>query len=162
MTFAISTLIILAAGLLLYSWRRGDGTHWKGTRQGFIILRDNAPLLLIAFTISGFVSVLSPEELISAWIGPDSGWKGIFLGEGLGMLVPGGPYVIFPLVSTFYEAGAGMAATITIITSWAALGVLRLAFELPFMGWRFSAIRFGLAATLPLIAGGLALWLFGS
>ena len=162
MTIATLILIIIAAGMWVYAWRRGDGSHQRGVRQGLTTLRNTTVLLLLAFAITGYVSVLSPQDLIAALIGPRSGWAGILLGEGVGMLLPGGPYVILPLVGTLYAAGAGLAPTITMITGWATVALLRLAFEIPFMGWRFTAIRWGLAALLPLLAGGLTLWLFGA
>jgi hypothetical protein len=47
------------------------------------------------------------------------------------------------------------------ITSWATLAFLTVTFELPFMGWRFTAVRWGLGLVVPLLAGGMALLLFG-
>jgi len=72
------------------------------------------------------------------------------------MLLPGGPYVVFPLIAALYQAGAGLGAAVTLVTSWATLALLSLAFELPFMGWRFSAIRWGLGLAFPLLVGGAA------
>ena len=161
MTIATLILVVVAAVLLVYARQRGDGSDRQGVRQGLKTLRATTPLLLLAFAITGYVSVLSPQQLVTAWIGPNSGWTGILLGEVVGMLLPGGPYVVFPLIGTLYATGAGLAPIITIITSWASIALLSLTFEIPFMGWRFSVVRWGLAALLPLMAGGLALWLFG-
>jgi uncharacterized membrane protein YraQ (UPF0718 family) len=97
--------------------------------------------------------VLSPEELVSAWIGPDSGYKGILSAEFLGMLLPGGPYVVFPLIAILAQAGAGLAPVITLITSWSTQSLLTISFELPFMGWRFTAIRWSIGLAIPLLAG---------
>lgn len=161
MNTATIILSLLAAGLFLYAWQRQDGSHLQGVRQGVMTLRRTAILLLIAFLITGYVSVLSPQELVSAWIGPNSGWTGIFLGEFVGMFLLGGPYVVFPLVAVLYANGAGLVPVVTMVASWGALGLLRLAFEIPFMGWRFTAIRMGLAAFVPLVVGVMAQLLFG-
>jgi uncharacterized membrane protein YraQ (UPF0718 family) len=69
------------------------------------------------------------------------------------------PY--FSVISVLYEAGAGLGQTLAIISSWTLLGLLRLSFEIPFMGWRFTAVRWGLALTLPVVIGIAAQVLFG-
>ena len=75
--------------------------------------------------------MLSPEKLVQTWIGPSSGWQGILLAEVVGMLLPGGPYVVFPLIAILSDAGAGIAPIITLITSWSTQSLLTLSFELP-------------------------------
>jgi len=161
MTTATLVLWSLAIGLLLHAWRRNDGSLGRGVKLGWQTMQRTILLLVIAFMVVGFVNVLSPQDLVQTWIGPDSGLQGLLLAEGIGMLLPGGPYVVFPLIAVLYQAGAGLAPAIVLITSWATLGLLSVTFELPFMGWRFSAVRWGLGLFVPLLAGGLALVLFG-
>jgi uncharacterized membrane protein YraQ (UPF0718 family) len=154
-------LAILAAGLLAYAWRRGDGSHWRGVIQGWRTLRRTLLLLIVAFIIVGYVDVLSPQDLVKAWIGPNSGWHGLLLADGVGMLLPGGPYVVFPLISVLYHAGAGLGPAVTMVTSWAMLALISVTFELPFMGWRFTAVRWVLGLVFPALAGGIAQLIFG-
>lgn len=156
MSTATLILAILAAGLFVYAWRRGDGSHRRGIKQGWQTLRRTLPLLLVAFAIVGYVEVLSPERLVQAWLGPNSGWNGLLIAEGIGMLLPGGPYVVFPLISVLYQAGAGLGPAVVLVTSWATLALISVTFELPFMGWRFTAVRWGLGLIVPLLAGSLA------
>jgi len=161
MIVATITLIALAAALWLYAWRRNDGSHRRGLQQGWQTLRRTMPLLLVAFAIVGYINVLSPQELVQAWLGPKSGWTGILLAEGVGLLLPGGPYVVFPLIAVLYQSGAGLGPTVTLVTSWATLALISVSFELSFMGWRFSAVRWGLGVLAPLTAGGVVHLLFG-
>ena len=160
MNTATVILSVLALVLLAYAWRRGDGSHRRGVAQGWQTLRRTLPLLVAAFAIVGYVDILSPHELVQAWIGPGSGWSGLLLAEGVGMLLPGGPYVVFPLITTLYRVGAGLGPVVTLVTSWATLALLSVTFELPFMGWRFTAVRWGLGLAVPLAAGGLAQLIF--
>jgi uncharacterized membrane protein YraQ (UPF0718 family) len=160
-TAATATLVILAAGLLAYAWRRGDGSHRRGVRQGWSTLKRTLPLLVVAFVIVGYVNVLSPQNLVQAWIGPESGFRGLLLAEGVGIVLPGGPYVVFPLIAVLYDAGAGLGAMVTMITSWATLAFVSVTFELSFMGWRFTAVRWGLALVFPVVAGAIAQLIFG-
>ena len=161
MMIATVTLTVIAAGLFFYAWRQGDGSHRSGASLGWRTFQRNAALLIIAFIIVGFVEVLSPQDLIQEWIGSDSGWQGLILAETLGMLLPGGPYVVFPLIAVLFKAGAGLGAIVTLVTSWATLALLSVTFELPFMGWRFTAVRMGLSLSVPLIAGLAAQLIFG-
>ena len=161
MSTATLTLAVIALGLLLYAWRRGDGSVRRGIDQGYRTFRRTALLLLVAFVIAGYVDVLSPRQLVQEWIGPSSGWRGLLLAELLGMLLPGGPYVVFPLIAALHSAGAGIAPVVTLVTSWATQALVSLSFELPFMGWRFAAVRWGLGILLPLMAGCTAVLLAG-
>jgi uncharacterized membrane protein YraQ (UPF0718 family) len=77
------------------------------------------------------------------------------------MLLPGGPYVIFPLISSLYEAGAGIGPTLAVVTSWATIALLSVSFELPFLGWRFSGLRLLLGFPIPLLVGIAGHFLFG-
>lgn len=160
MTTATVTLMALAGGMLLFAWRRGDGSHKQGVVSGWHTLRRTMPLLVVAFAIVGFIEVLSPQALVQDWIGPDSGFRGLLMAEGIGMLLPGGPYVVFPVIAVLYKAGAGLGPAVTLATSWAALGLISVTFELPFMGWRFSAVRWGLSLLVPPLVGTLTLLLF--
>ncbi len=161
MISATVILIALAAILWLLAWRRHDGSHRRGMEVGWQTLRRTLLLLIIAFMIVGYVNVLQPQALVQSLIGPESGWQGLLLGEGLGMLLPGGPYVVFPLIATLYEAGAGLGPAIALISSWSMLGLLSISFELPFMGWRFTAVRWGLGLAFPLLVGALVAGILG-
>ena len=161
MTTATIILWVIALGLLAYAWARKDDSLRRGVDRGWQTLRRNAALLIIAFIIVGYVNILSPTQLIQEWIGPESGFMGLFLGEVIGMLLPGGPYVVFPLIAVLYQAGAGLGPAVVIITSWSTQALLTIGFELPFMGWRFTAIRWGLGLVVPILAGIAATFLFG-
>jgi len=160
MTTATIILWILTVVLAIIAWRRNDGSFKSGIILGWKIFKRNLLLLLIGFTLVGFVNLLSPTQLIRDLIGPESGFRGIMLAEFIGMLLPGGPYAVFPIIEILYREGAGLASAITIITSWATLGLISVTFELPFMGWRFSAIRWGLGLAIPFMAGTATLIFF--
>ncbi len=160
MTTATISMWMIAVALLIYAWSRGDASIQKGVKLAWGTARRNAALLVVAFIIVGYVNVLSPTQLVQQWIGPNSGWSGLFLAEVIGMLLPGGPYVVFPLIAVLYSAGAGLGPAVTLITSWATQALLTITFELPFMGWRFTAIRWGLGLVVPLLAGAVAQFMF--
>jgi len=156
-----ATLILWVIALILagFAWKKSSAALQRGLKLTWSTFRRNAAVLVIAFLIVGYVAVLSPTELVRHWIGPASGMRGILVAELVGMLLPGGPYVVFPLIAVLYESGASIAAVITLVTSWSTTALLTLSFELPFMGARFTLIRWGLGLTIPLLAGTAALLL---
>jgi uncharacterized membrane protein YraQ (UPF0718 family) len=153
MNLATLILVLIAAGMLWLAWRRKDGSLGKGLTLSVNSFRRTAPLLLVAFLIVGFVEVLAPQDLIADWIGPESGLQGILIGEIAGMLLPGGPYVVFPLIAALYKAGAGFGPALAMVTSWAGLALLSVSFEIPFLGWRFTLIRLALTLPFPFLVG---------
>ncbi len=161
MSSATIILWCITAVLLLFSWKAGPETVNRGFHLAWATTKQNTLLIFLAFLIVGFVNILSPQELVKSWIGPASGWQGIILAEFLGMLLPGGPYVVFPLIAILFQAGAGLAPIITLITSWSTQSLLTIGFELPFMGWRFTLIRWGMGLLIPLAAGFTAVILWG-
>jgi uncharacterized membrane protein YraQ (UPF0718 family) len=159
MTTATISLWVIAVVLTYFAWRKQDGTLRNGIDLGWKTLKRNALIMLLAFLIVGFVNVLSPQNLIEKFLGPESGWQGLLLAEVLGMALPGGPYAVFPIIGLIYVSGAGLGPVITLITSWSMLALLTVTFELPFMGWRFTAVRWGVGLIVPILAGGIAMLL---
>jgi uncharacterized membrane protein YraQ (UPF0718 family) len=159
MTTATVSLWVIAVVLTFFAWRKQDGSLRRGIDLGWKTLKYNAVIMLLAFLIVGFVNVLSPQNLIEKFLGPESGWQGLLLAEVLGMALPGGPYAVFPIIGLIYVSGAGLGPVITLITSWSMLALLTVTFELPFMGWRFTALRWGVGLIIPILAGGIAMLL---
>jgi uncharacterized protein len=157
---ANASLGVMAVIMLLYA--RKQGRALDGVRVGMQTLRRTGVLLVLAFIIVGYVNVLGTEELIRRWIGPGAGWSGLVLAEVIGMLLPGGPYVVFPLIGALYQAGASIGAAVVLISSWALLALISVAFELPLLGWRFTLVRWGLGLPVPILAGAVSLALWGS
>jgi len=157
MTAATVVLWVIAIGFAYLAWKRKDKSLTTAIDLGWKTLKRNAVVLLLAFVIVGLVNALSPQNLIETYLGPDSGWEGLLLAELLGLILPGGPYAVFPLIAVIYSSGAGLGPVVTLITSWSMLALLSVTFELPFMGWRFSAVRLGLGVAAPLAVGALAM-----
>ncbi len=156
MDVAAIVLGLLTIVLFVIASRRGDGAHRRGVVMAWESGRRTAVLLLLAFIIVGYVNVLAPQDLVQRWIGPGSGLRGLLLAEVVGMILPGGPYAVFPLIATLYTAGAGIGPAVTMVVAWTLLGLISVSFELSFMGWRFTAVRWGLGLIFPLLAGLMA------
>jgi uncharacterized membrane protein YraQ (UPF0718 family) len=144
-------LLLLAAAVW---WRDGVAAMTQGLRGGAQLLARFAPVLLVSFLAAGLVEVLVPREWMVRTLGPGSGWKGILVGAGAGMITPAGPFVSMPLAAVFLRSGAAPACVVAFVTGWSLLSVHRLlAWEIPILQPRFALLRFGVCLALPVLAG---------
>ena len=158
----ITTVImaVLAIIFLLIGYSRGEGQHIQGLKSAWDMTIRVLPLLVFAFILAGMVQVLLPHELLSKWIGEESGIRGIFIGTLAGGFTPGGPYVSLPLVAGLLHAGAGVGTMVAFLTGWSLLAISRLPLEIGILGWRFALVRLTCTFFFPPIAGLLAQLLF--
>jgi len=120
------------------------------------------PLLFFALIIAGLVQVLLPHELLSKWIGKESGFRGIIIGTIAGGLSPGGPYVSLPIVAGLLRSGASVGTMVAFLTGWSLWAVSRLPMEVGILGWKFTLIRLATTFFFPPIAGWIAQALFSN
>jgi uncharacterized membrane protein YraQ (UPF0718 family) len=112
------------------------------------------PKVLAGCLTAAFLTILLPREIINRWVGADAGFKGIVISFLAGIILPGGPFTIFPIAGAFVAMGADIAAAVTLITSWTLLGLNRVVtWEMPFLGFDFVSWRYVAALPLPIIAG---------
>ncbi len=154
----IPTIImaILATVLLAIGYSRGEGQHIQGINSGLKMIVEIIPLLLFAFIVAGMIQVLLPQELLSKWIGEESGLKGILIGTLAGGVTPGGPYVSLPVVAGLLKAGAGVGTLVAFLTAWSLWAVARLPMEIGILGWKFTFVRLACTFFFPPIAGYIA------
>ena len=94
---------------------------------------------------------------MSAWMGEETGLRGILLGTVAGILTPSGPFIAMPLAVVLLRGGAASGAVVAFLSGWALLALHRLvAWEVPILGWRFALLRYAACLALPVLAGVLA------
>ena len=151
---------VIAIVLLFIAYQRGGGEHILGLKSAGNMLLQIAPLLIFAFIIAGMIQVLIPTEIISKWIGAESGLRGILIGTAVGGLMPGGPYVSLPIAAGLLRTGASIGTMVAFLTGWSLWAVSRMPLELGIMGWKFTLIRLACTFFFPPIAGLIANRLF--
>jgi len=161
-THAFDLVIYAVAVLLLVlAYLRDPGLPMVGVRGGFWLFVEVLPRLLAAMVIAGALQVLISPEWIEGTLGSGAGQRGIFVGFLAGILTPGGPMVGFPIMAAFYQSGAALPALVSYITSWSLFGMQRIfAWELPFMGVRFTLARVLPTLVFPILAGYLVHFLY--
>ena len=154
----IPTLImgLLAAALVITGYYKGEGDHLVGMRSALNTTVQILPLLVFAFVVAGMVQALLPQELLSKWLGAESGIRGIFIGTVAGGLSPGGPYVSLPIAAGLLRSGAGVGTMVAYLTGWSLWAVSRWPMEVGILGWRLTLIRVACTFFFPPIAGLIA------
>ena len=154
----IATIImgVIAAVLLLIGYQKGGGEHILGLKSAGNLLLQIIPVLIFSFIIAGMVQYLVPAEMMSKWVGTESGFRGILIGTVVGSLAPGGPYVSLPLATGLLRVGASVGTVVAFLTGWSLWSVTSLPFSVGIMGWKFTLIRLACTFFFPPIAGLIA------
>jgi uncharacterized membrane protein YraQ (UPF0718 family) len=155
-------MAVIAVVLLVIGYYRGESMHIHGLKISLDMTIKVLPLLICAFIVAGMVQVLIPQELLSKWVGMESGLKGIIIGTVAGGLAPGGPYVSLPIAAGFLRAGAGIGTMVAFLTGWSLWAVNRLPMEIGIMGLKFTLIRLACTFFFPPIAGFIAQLIFSN
>ena len=120
-----------------------------------------APLLLCAFLIAGLIQVLLTQEKVAYWLGEGSGWRGIILACLSGALIPGGPYVYYPIAAALLRAGASLGVLVAFVSAKNVWPVVRLPLEFALLGPRLTVARLLTTFLIPPLLAFLAQALAG-
>ena len=119
------------------------------------------PELLLGFILAGLLEVLIPEGQLLQWLGGQNLLYGILVGWGIGLLLPGGPYLIFPIVANLLRQGASPGPLIALITAKVLLSPIRmLSYEAPLLGWPMTWSRLVPGLLIPPLLGLIGQWLY--
>ena len=159
------TPIILLAVLIILIGYTGIQIGWQAVPQGFIsggkVLLQVIPLLIAAFLVAGMTQVLVTKEFVTKWLGSQTGWKGIGLACLAGAIIPGGPYVYYPVTAVMLHNGAGLGVLVAFIAAKNLWSVSRLPYEIALIGLEFTMTRFLITLIFPPLLGILSEALFG-
>jgi uncharacterized membrane protein YraQ (UPF0718 family) len=159
-----TTLILLGVVLALagLAWNQGGSElAGAGLLHGLWTLLRLSPLLVAAFVIAGLIQVFLTQETVSRWLGAESGWRGILLACASGSLVPGGPFIYYPIAATLFRAGASLGVVVAFVSAKNLWPLVRLPLEFALLGPRLTLIRLALTLFAPPLLGFLAQGLLG-
>lgn len=155
------TLLVLVAvlGLLMAIawWRGGEELVARGLSGGLALLASYVLMVAVSFLAAGFAEVLVPTEWVRQTLGADSGLRGLVIATAAGVITPAGPFVSMPVAAVMLRSGAGLGPVVAFLASWSLLALHRfIAWEVPILGFRTAALRYGTCVALPFVAGLLA------
>ncbi len=148
-------LVAVLAGLIALAHHQGGGELvGKGLGDGWSLLLRFAPIIAVSFLAAGFAEVLIPREWMRGALGETAGVKGIFIAAGAGIITPSGPFVSMPIAAVMMKSGVGAGPVVAFLSGWSLLALHRfVAWEVPVLGFRMAALRYGVCLAVPILAG---------
>jgi hypothetical protein len=156
MIFLIINLLlwVLVAALGLTAAVRSKALFREGAAEGardFVLL---LPRILVGVVGSGYIAAIMPQDLITTWIGPQSGLLGITIATLAGAVTPGGAVVGFSVGAAALKGGGGAPQVIAYSTAWSLYALTRLInWEVAMMPARVVWLRAIVSLPLPFLAG---------
>ena len=148
-------------GLALLALHQGGAERMlAGLTQGLVMLLRLSPLLLLAFACAGLITVIASEQAISRWLGKEAGFKGLLLGGLAGAIIPGGPFIFYPIAATLLVSGAEIGTVVCFVTAKNLWTVTRIPIEIALLGVELTFLRYGITIVFPPLAGLMANALF--
>ena len=155
-TFLIVNILLwtLVATLALTAAVRSKALFREGAAEGardFVLL---LPRIMIGVVGSGYIAAIMPQNLITTWIGPNSGILGVAIATLAGAITPGGAVVGFSVGAAALKGGGGAPQVIAYTTAWSLYALTRLInWEIAMMPARVVWLRAAVSIPLPFLAG---------
>jgi len=154
-------LLALVAGAALIGFARDPALPLRGLRASARLFGGVWIELALGFLLAGLLEVLLPQPVISRWLGAERPAQAILVGWGAGLILPGGPYLVFPMVANLFRNGAAPGPLIALVTAKTLVSPIRmLTYEAPLLGWPLTLARFVPGVLLPPLMGLVGQWLF--
>jgi uncharacterized membrane protein YraQ (UPF0718 family) len=160
-----ATLIILLGLVvvaLVVAYLRDAALPMRGLEASGRLLGSVWIELALGFVLAGLIEVLIPQAMLARWLGGgERVGQGILVGWAAGLVLPGGPYVYFPVAANVFRNGAEAGPIIALLTAKTLVSPVRtLTYEAPLLGWPLTLARFIPALLLPPVLGLVGQWLF--
>jgi uncharacterized membrane protein YraQ (UPF0718 family) len=98
-------------------------------------------ILPLMFILIGLFDVWVPREKILRHLGAEAGHWGIVWVVLLAMLQAGPLYAAFPVAALLWRKGCSVRNVFIYLGAFTTLKIPMLAFEVGFLGWKFSLLR---------------------
>jgi hypothetical protein len=147
---------VAAVGVI--ALRRGRAVLSASVREGAMDFINIVPRVALGVIGSGYIAAVIPQEIITGWLGPDSGWTGVLTAVIAGAATPGGPVIGFSIGAVAMKSGGGSPQIIAYVVAWALFAFQRLLlWEIPFMPARFVWFRALVSVPFPFLAAAIAM-----
>jgi uncharacterized membrane protein YraQ (UPF0718 family) len=152
--------VALALAIAAYQ-QQGMSLVIDGLGTGLSILWTILPLLVAAFLTAGLIQALVKEQTVKRWLGSRSGWRGLMLACLAGALIPGGPYVYYPIAAVLLKSGAGLGVLVAFVSAKNLWSISRIPLEIALLGPQITFTRYWITLVVPPLLGFFAELIFG-
>ena len=152
---AFAVIIVLSLAAAFHVWQRdGIGVVREILLEDFVLFGEILPKVLAGTLIGALIQVLVPRSTIVRWLGSGSGWTGLLIATTAGVLIPAGPFTVFPIAASLLLAGADRGTALAFISGWLLLGINRaIIWEMPFFGGDLVLLRSAFSVWMPFYIG---------
>ena len=145
-------------GVGFIAWQRGPKVMTSSLREGTMDFINIVPRIALGVLGSGYIAAVIPQEVITGWLGPNSGWLGVATAVVVRAATPGGPVVGFSIGAGALNAGGGPPQVLAYVIGWALFAFQRLLlWEIPFMPARFVWFRAAVYVLFAFLAAAIAM-----
>jgi uncharacterized membrane protein YraQ (UPF0718 family) len=124
-----------------------------GFKRGWNMFKNVLLPFLSILILVALVLYLIPPDVISRYLGANSGALGFSIAAVVGSitLIPG--FISYPIAAGLIEQGASYAVVATFMTTLMMVGVITLPLEMKYLGQRAALMRNGLNFIAAIIIG---------
>lgn len=150
-------LVALGATLLITIFDPNTGFKaFDIAGSSFMQMVSVLPPIMI---LLGLMDVWVPRETMMKFMGEDSGFLGVALAILLGSLAAGPMYAAFPFTAVLLRKGVKFSNIVIFMNAWCVTKIPTLLFELAYLGYNFTLVRFLINLPGIIIMGYLTQWL---
>lgn len=145
------TGIALFACFLAISFFTGFQPGRDAGENVLLFAKDLVGILPAAFILIGLFEVWVPGDMVKRHLGEGSGllsYLWVFLLAGTTV---GGLYVAFPVAQALYKKDARLGVVFTYLGFSGVCRIPMTLFEMSFMGWKYTLLRYGVSVPLIII-----------
>jgi uncharacterized membrane protein YraQ (UPF0718 family) len=136
------------------AFARDPGLPIAGARAAARLLGSVWIEIALGFLLAGLIDVSIAPATLVRWLGDGQGLRGIVVGWAVGLALPGGPYLLFPMMASLYAKGAAPGPLIALIAAKTLLSPVRmLTYEAPLLGWPMTLARLLPGLLVPPVLG---------
>lgn len=139
----MSSLLLYAFAfvLLTLSYKKSKQNTKKSLLKAWKALEGILPELLSIIMVIGILLAVLNPQMISTWIGGQSGWLGTIVSALIGSvtLIPG--FIAFPTAAMLLQHGAGYMQIGAFISTLMMVGVITAPVEVKFFGKKLTLLR---------------------
>jgi uncharacterized membrane protein YraQ (UPF0718 family) len=143
--YLVMSAIIVVFVVLYFVFPAKGEVSLKNSWQFFIEMMEILPAVTI---LIGILSVWATQEMVTKYLGKESGFKGFLVALLMGTLPAGPLYVAFPIAKALRMKGASVGNMVTYLSVFAAIKLPQLLMEWRFLGWKFTLLRFPITVVL--------------
>src|SRR5260370_38039703 len=108
--FDVSFVVLssLAIVFALVAYAKDPSLPAVGARNGLALLWFIIPRLVPALILAGMIQVVIPQETVGRYFGQQSGLSAIFIASAAGLVTPGRPMGVVPLLVVLAHSGTSL------------------------------------------------------